>query len=96
MSSALGKNRIKLKMTTVASEMEGLSYLKVWLRKASRHRDHGGGERPRDADGGEELGDVWRQAKWNRPVGVQLAAGVVDVKAEIRDVQLPCVLELAR
>lgn len=69
------------------------SYLKVRLCKASRHRDHGGGERPRDANGGEELRDVWRQAKWNWPIGVQLSSGVVDVKAEVRDVQLPCVLE---
>lgn len=68
-------------------------YLKVWLCKAPSHGDHGGGERPGDADGGEELGDVGRQAEWNRTIGVQLSGGVVDVEAEVRDVELPCVLE---
>lgn len=69
------------------------SYLKVGLCKAPRHRDHGGSERPRDADGGEELRDVGRQPEWNWPVGIQFSGGVIDVEAEVRDVQLPRVLE---
>lgn len=89
----IGKKLQSWSSCIINGRLSWQSYLKVRLRKASCHRDHGGGERPRDANGGEELRDVWRQAKWNRPIGVQLTGGVVDVKAEIRDIQLPCVLE---
>lgn len=71
-------------------------YLEVGLCEASRHSNHGGGERTRDADGGQELGDVWGQAKRDGAVGVQVACGVVDVKAEVRDVQLARVLKTLR
>lgn len=71
---------------------EQTSYLKVWLRKASRHGDHGSGERAGDADSGQELRDVRRQAERNGPIGVKVARGVVDVEAEVGDVQLPGVL----
>lgn len=69
------------------------SYLKVWLCKASCHGNHGGSQRTGDADGGQELGDVWRQAERNGAISVQVACGVVDVEAEIGDVQLSCVLK---
>ena len=68
-------------------------HLKVGLREAARHGDHGGGERARHADGGQELGDVGRQPEGHGPVGVQVARGVVDVEAEVGDVELPRVLE---
>lgn len=67
--------------------------LKVWLCEASSHGNHGGGERAGDPDGGQELGDVRRQAERDGPVGVQVACGVVDVEAEVGDVQLAGVLE---
>lgn len=70
-----------------------MSYLEVRLREASSHGDHGGGERAGDPDGGQELGDVGRQAERNRAVSVQIARGVVDVEAEVGDVQLPRVLK---
>lgn len=69
------------------------SYLEVRLCEASRHGDHGGRERTGDADGGQELRDVRRQAERNRSIGVQVAGGVVDVEAEVGDIQLACVLE---
>lgn len=72
---------------------QAFQYLEVRLREASCHGNHGGGERARDADGGQELGDVRREAKGNRAIGVQVARGVVDVEAEIRDVQLACILK---
>lgn len=72
------------------------THLEVGLSEAAGHGDHGGGERPRDADAGEELGDVWRQAEWHGPVGVQVARGVVDVEAEVGDVELARVLLLEK
>ncbi len=69
------------------------SYLKVWLRKASCHCDHGGSEWSRDANSGQELGDVWRQAERDGTISVQVACGVVNVEAEVGDVQLSCVLK---
>lgn len=69
------------------------SYLEVGLRKTPCHGDHGGGQRTRDADGGQELWDVWRQAKRNRAIGVQVTRGVVDVEAEVGHVELPSVLK---
>lgn len=68
------------------------SYLKVGLRKTSRHSDHGSSERTGDANGGQELRDVRRQAERNGPIGVKVACGIVDVEAEVGDVQLPGVL----
>ncbi len=73
--------------------MEQTSYLKVWLCEASCHGNHGGGEWAGDADGGEELRDVWRQAEGDRTISIQVACGVVDVEAEVGDVQLSCVLK---
>lgn len=72
---------------------EQTSYLKVWLCETSRHGDHGGSKRTRDTDGGQELRDVWCQAEWNGTVSIQVACGVVDVKAEVGDIQLPRVLK---
>lgn len=73
--------------------LKQMNYLKVWLCKASSHSDHGGGEWAGDTDGGQELGDVRRQAERNGAVGVQITCGIVDVEAEVRDVELPRVLK---
>lgn len=73
--------------------LERPRHLKVWLCEASRHSDHGGGQWAGDADGGQELGDVWSQAERNGAVGIQVACCVVDIKAEVGDVQFSCVLE---
>lgn len=72
------------------------SYLKVWLCEASCHSNHGGGEWAGDADGGQELWDVWRQAERNRTISVQVARGIVDVEAEVGDIQFSCVLQNKR
>lgn len=69
------------------------SYLKVWLCKASCHSDHRGSEWTRDTDGGQELRNVRCQAERNRAIGIQIARGVVDVEAEVGDIQLPRVLK---
>lgn len=68
-------------------------YLEVRLCKASRHSNHGGRERPGDTDGGQELGDVWRQAERNGTVGVQVACSIVNVEPEVGDIQFSCVLK---
>lgn len=68
-------------------------HLKVWLCKAPSHSDHRGGEWARDADGGQELRDVWRQAEWNGAISIQVTCGVIDVEAEVRNVELSCVLK---
>lgn len=70
------------------------NYLKVGLCETSRHSDHGGGERAGDPDGGQELRDVWRQAEWNGSVSIQVACGVIYVEAEVRHIQLACVLKV--
>lgn len=80
---------ITIKSRAFAKEI----YLEVGLREAARHGDHGGSERARDADGGQELGDVRRQAEGNGAVGIQVTRGVVDVKAEVGDIEFPGVLE---
>lgn len=73
--------------------MEQTSYLKVWLCKAPCHGNHGSSEWTGDTDGGQELRDVWCQAEWNGAISVQVACGVIDVEAEVGDVQLSCVLK---
>lgn len=46
------------------------TYLKVWLGEASGNSDHGGGQRARDADGGQKLRNVGCEAKRDRTVGI--------------------------
>lgn len=67
-------------------------YLKVGLCKAASHSNHGSSEGARHTDGGQELRDVGGQAERNRPVGIQITSGIVYVKTEVRNIELPCVL----
>lgn len=68
------------------------SHLEVGLCEASSHGDHGGGEWPGDTDSGQELRDVRSQTEGNGPISVQVACGVVDIEAEVGDIQFPSVL----
>lgn len=67
-------------------------YLEVRLSKAARHCNHRSSEGSGHADGGQELRDVWGQPERNGPVGIQITGGIINIEAEVRDVELSCVL----
>lgn len=71
-----------------------LTHLEVGLGEAAGDGDHGRGQRAGDANGGQKLGDVGREAERDRAVGIQVPGGVVYVKAEVGHVQLAGVLKV--
>lgn len=74
------------------SREDAETHLEVGLCKAPCNSNHGGRQRARDPDGGQELRNVGREAERDWTVRVQVPSCIVYVESEVSHIQLACVL----